>query len=104
MRTWTLIRDQCVNSNNDAWLIPSTPMKTIEIRFLLEGGMYHIQRKTWLGRWIYIGYNSGSIGGDVFYLRTNKNAELLLQEVIEHYYNLPKSKVRVIEHPTLVIY
>ena len=82
-------------------------MKKIKIRFIERGNPakdYLIQKKTWLG-WKHIGYLQGTCTGDsIWYLYCKDTKEELLQEVLEHHYEIDRRFVTIIEYPTLKKY
>jgi hypothetical protein len=82
-------------------------MKKIKIRFIERCNPakdYLIQKKTWLG-WKHICYSQGTCTGDsIRYMYCKDTKEELLQEVLEHHYEIDKRFVTIIEYPMLKRY
>ena len=75
----------------------------INIRFVEENSIYKIQRRTIFGKWVFINYIPyGLVRIEMKFISTSK--QQLIDKVLENYYEKPKSKVKVIEHPMIKIY
>lgn len=79
---------------------------TIKIRFVWRKGHknYAIQRRTWYGRWKYIGYTINMGYGSIYDYYVDETKEKLLYRVLECYYRKDKRFVNVHEYPTIKHY
>lgn len=79
-------------------------MKKIKIRFIKRRGDYLIQKRTFFGRWKYIGYTINTGYGSGYNLYCQKTKSELLEEVLEKHYKMDKRFVQVIEYPKIKMY
>ena len=79
-------------------------MKRIEIRFVERSKDYLIQRRTWWGKWKYIGYPVDLGYGTVYHLYCKDTKEELFTEVLDCHYKNDKRFIEVMEYPALKLY
>lgn len=78
-------------------------MKKIKIRFVKNGEVFLIQKKTAIG-WRYISYLTAAADTAVRIHYSKKSKRKLLKKVIEEYYHKNLKTVQIIEYPKLRIY
>jgi hypothetical protein len=79
-------------------------MRKIKIRFVKRTGDYLIQRKTWLGRWKYLGYSVDMGYGGFYQLYCKDTKNELLDEVLDRHYQVCRKHVEIVEYPAIKIY
>ncbi len=79
-------------------------MRKIKIRFVKRTGDYLIQRKTWMGRWKYLGYSVDMGYGGFYQLYCKDTKDELLDEVLDRHYQVCRKHVEIVEYPGIKIY
>jgi hypothetical protein len=74
----------------------------MKIRFVKEGDLWLIQKRTWL-RWKYIGYTVGTNGGSAWVEVYGRKKKETLNKALK-ILKLRKDTTKIIEYPTIKIY
>ena len=85
--------------------------KIIEIRFVqrtLSNGKfyYNLQYlKNGLVKdvWRYVGYSHGAYDTSVWSEASDQDRDKLLQQALDHYFKIPRARVELWEHPTIIV-